>query len=188
MSLKVPTGFTPARLCQLPRKSLVGQTFGFLTVLSFAGRCRFREAAWLCECRCGSMSYVRGVQLTGGKSKSCGCLRDEHSIGDVTRSHGATKTPTYGSWVGMRRRCLSPTTHNYQDYGGRGVTIWGPWDDFEVFLKDMGERPQGTSLDRFPNPYGNYEPRNCRWATPLQQSRNRRKRRWQKRPPSSVRR
>ena len=94
--------------------------------------------------------------------------------------HGLTRqgqkwTPEYESWASMMTRCRNPRHKDYAIYGGRGVTVCGRWHAFENFLKDMGARPQGTSLDRFPNRDGNYEPGNCRWATPLEQGNNTRR-------------
>jgi hypothetical protein len=73
----------------------------------------------------------------------------------------------------MIQRCTSPDHKSYAQYGGRGITICDRWrNDFLDFLADVGERPAGTTLDRI-DPDGNYEPGNCRWATPLQQRHNR---------------
>lgn len=83
------------------------------------------------------------------------------------------RTKTYNSWRAMRQRCLDPRHEKYASYGGRGVKIHAEWDSYEIFLKDMGERPEGKTLDRV-DPYGNYEPSNCRWATAKRQARNKR--------------
>lgn len=83
-------------------------------------------------------------------------------------------TPTYRSWVSMLARCNNPKASNYARYGGRGIRVCERWHSFEVFLADVGERQPGTTLDRFPDPNGNYEPGNVRWATPKQQAESRR--------------
>lgn len=80
---------------------------------------------------------------------------------------------TYNSWTSMKNRCLNPHHRSYKNYGGRGVTVCKEWLDFSVFLEDMGERPEETSLDRIDNNKG-YFKENCRWATLSSQQRNKR--------------
>lgn len=96
-------------------------------------------------------------------------------VAGAARKHGMHGTPTYGSWRSMKRRCHDPKHKSYPRYGARGVAVCDRWrESFESFLADMGPRPNGKTLDRFPNPNGHYEPGNCRWATPAEQARNRR--------------
>jgi hypothetical protein len=73
----------------------------------------------------------------------------------------------------MRTRCENPKATKYAIYGGRGITVCARWDSFENFLTDMGERPEGLTLDRI-DVNGNYEPGNCRWATAKEQRANQR--------------
>lgn len=82
----------------------------------------------------------------------------------------------YCSWQAAKSRCLNKHASGYNLYGGRGIAICERWITFENFLADMGPRPEGTSLDRFPNVDGNYEPGNCRWATASDQQRNKKQR------------
>jgi hypothetical protein len=84
------------------------------------------------------------------------------------------RSPTYYSWSSMVTRCTNANAPDYPYYGGRGIGICDRWKLFDNFLLDMGPRPKGTTLDRYPNNSGDYEPTNCRWATVEQQNRNRR--------------
>lgn len=86
--------------------------------------------------------------------------------------HGKHGTPEYESWRGMKERCYNPNNKRYEDYGGKGIKVCARWKDFSNFYADMGDRPKGTTLDRYPDKYGNYEPSNCRWGTEQEQVRN----------------
>ena len=102
----------------------------------------------------------KGVRIKKGDQLA---LRHGHAIpGHESR--------TYRSWQSMNQRCNNPKASFYNRYGGRGILVCKRWKHFENFLADMGERPVGTTLDRYPNNDGNYELTNCRWATPEQQT------------------
>ena len=130
-----------------------------------------------CEatCECGR-NLNRDLQsILTGMSKSCGCYRSEWTINYYTK-HGRAKTPEYIAWNAMRARCRNPNASNYKWYGARGVTVCERWDTFENFFADMGTKPFSSfSIDRI-DPYGNYEPSNCRWADIETQRRNKRSR------------
>jgi len=101
-------------------------------------------------------------------------LSDLRFVAKHGHARKGLRSGAYASWQQMRKRCLNPNTPQFRWYGGAGVTISPRWDSFENFLADMGERPAGASLDRWPDRAGNYEPGNCRWATRAQQALERR--------------
>jgi hypothetical protein len=133
---------------------------------------------WLCRCDCGSERIVRGSNLQSGCSKSCGCLNTKHG---QSRPRGRA----YQCWQNMKARYLNPQHRQYPDYGGRGITVCERWLIFENFYADMGDPPDGLSIDRINND-GNYEPRNCRWATVAEQLANRRPQQKRRRKRSSL--
>ena len=159
--------------------NLAGQVFNRLTVVEELGRKARSEVLWLCECECGNKTEATTHQLRSKKIQSCGCLRvDEGSrIGQtITHGHGrdSGRSPTYHSWQAMKDRCGNTHRDSAKWHGAIGVTYCERWNSFAEFLSDMGERPEGTTLDRI-NPFGNYEPDNCRWADILTQNNNTRK-------------
>lgn len=155
---------------------LEGQRFGRLVVLSQAKIRRDITGKvkifWLCRCDCGTKKEIAMRCLRQGRTLSCGCFFRELRI-----THGLSHTPQWDIWKQMIQRCTNPQSTGYAHYGGRGIKVCDLWiDSFESFNSWMGPRPSPRhSIDRINND-GNYEPGNVRWATCVEQARNRRKR------------
>ena len=129
----------------------------------------------LCRCICGKEKTVRLTTIKQGKSKSCGCKKNPATgIKSGVYKHGKSQTAEYRSYRAMIGRCYDKKNDSYEYYGGRGIKVCNRWLKFENFYEDMGDRPKGKSIDRFPDVNGNYEPSNCRWATLSEQNKNRR--------------
>lgn len=156
---------------------LSGRIVGRLTVLFAQGRNAAGRQLWKCMCECGRVTFVTGANIRSRHTKSCGCLKDEKTAAGMGRTHGMARSPTYRSWESMFGRCYRKGDPSYQQYGGRGISVCERWHKFTNFLADMGVRPRGLTLDRFPNNDGNYQPSNCRWATKKEQSNNTRQNR-----------
>lgn len=159
---------------------LKGAVFGRLRVVSFSHRNKKLTQHWACLCECGTKTIVSGYHLRMGETRSCGCFARDVATKNLTTHGQASKlkgsSRAYKTWVSMRRRCRGgPATHSYRYYRALGVTVCKRWVKFENFFEDMGERPEGHTLDRI-DPYGNYSKKNCRWATPETQRLNQRKR------------
>jgi len=151
------------------RLKLEGQRFGKWTVVSYSHKNERGVHYWNCVCDCGTKRAVTAGALSFGSSKSCGCGQLESAT-----KHGMWGTPTWQSWEAMKKRCLNPKAVNYNDYGGRGLSICQEWvESFEAFLRDMGERPEGKTLDRIKNSEG-YSKDNCQWSDIKTQQKNRR--------------
>lgn len=151
----------------LVKIDLTGQKFGRLTVLK-QEETKHKHLRWLCLCDCGNIKAIQGGSLRGGYAKSCGCL-----IKDASTSFGMRGTPTHNSWAGLIQRCTNSNDKSYKNYGGRGIKVCKRWMQFKNFLTDMGIKPNGLTIERIDNSEG-YSLRNCKWATPTEQQRNKR--------------
>lgn len=160
---------------------LTDQIFGRLTAkkpgVILVGNA-IKRRGWYCICECGVEVLITTGSLTSGNSKSCGCLNLE-IISTLNITHGGkTKTTsptlrkTYSTWQAMKNRCLNIKSEDYEYYGGRGIKIQNSWiENFENFLKDMGERPIDKTLDRIDVNQGYFKD-NCRWANSQEQHNN----------------
>lgn len=125
---------------------------------------------WLCDC--GAETQINMSRVRNGYTKSCGCLGPETSR-THNRTHGMRFSKEYVSWRSMMDRCTNEDSKDYHRYGAAGITVAPELTSFEVFFAHIGPRPRGLTLDRIKNDKG-YEIGNIRWATPMDQARNRR--------------
>ena len=158
---------------------LTGQRFGRLTVVC-RGKTKSRKqngtlVYWLCKCDCGNEIEISGADIRRGKSQSCGCYQSEMSR-QANTTHGESDSKLYNRWERIKQRCLNPNYKEFYLYGGRGITICEEWkNDFACFQRwcfNNGYSPD-LEIDRIDSD-GGYSPDNCRFATPLQNSNNKR--------------
>ena len=134
---------------------------------------------FICK-HCGELFTVNVAPIKSGKQKSCGCKTHEQ-LAEAARlhkmTHGLSDHPTYRLWIRIKTRCYNKNYHRYEDWGGRGITMFPPWVGdftmFHIYVTALPNYQESLSLDRINND-GNYEPGNLRWATPIEQASNRR--------------
>lgn len=144
---------------------MIGAIYSRLTVIRQVG-IQNEKKLWECKCECGSVIRATTGSLRSGNTKSCGCLKR-----DIQTKHGGSKTRTYRIWRAMLNRCSQEQYARYYSH----ITVADHWKQYEAFLADMGEAPDGMTLDRRENKLG-YSPENCRWASRTVQVRNTRRR------------
>jgi len=150
----------------------VGTVFGRLEILGEGKEYRH----WLCRCSCGVEKEIDRYAILSGATKSCGCLQRDSASTKMSK-HKKSSDPVYKIWTAMKDRCQNPNCKGYDLYGRRGICVCERWQKFENFYADMGDRPDGKSLDRINND-GPYAPWNCEWRDNKGQSRNRRNNVW----------
>lgn len=156
---------------QHPRLNLTGQRFGRLEAMHQVGKNSYNSMLWECMCDCGKVHVASTDALRSGGTQSCGCRRGRYKHG-LAKQH-----PLYSTWCDMRARCNNPNHHAYKNYGGRDIKIDTRWDDFTIYVTDVGNRPHPSlTLDRIDND-GDYTPANIHWATWKEQAANKRRNR-----------
>lgn len=152
-------------------KDISGSKIGRFTVGRVLGRDARGEYIWVCVCECGREANVRGGNLRNGHTTQC--VPCSNSIKNTT--HGQSRTSEYKIWVKLRRRCQNPEEPSYPWYGGRGILVSPEWDSsFDAFISSMGPRPSPEhTVERKNNALG-YSSENCKWATRIEQARNKR--------------
>lgn len=163
-------------------RRLTGNKYGRLTVIEDSGkRSKCRHIIWECICNCGNKCKLTTGQLQSGSTQSCGCLKKEVDKkngfvrGKLNIKHSMCGTREYITWINMKTRCYNSKEESYKNWGGRGIFVCRRWrNSFENFYKDMGDKPEGLSIDRINN-NGPYGPWNCRWSTAKEQIHNNRR-------------
>jgi hypothetical protein len=148
---------------------LDGQRFGLLTVVSRAHTAG-GYAMWNCRCDCGTDLIVGGHRLRQGRKNRCASKIHRIRPPSLTTEYKSE----YQSWLSMRERCTNPEHKGHKNYGARGITIDPRWSEFKNFMLDMGRKPDPKFTIEREDVNGNYEPKNCKWISRIDQGRNKR--------------
>lgn len=153
--------------------NLIGNTYGKLTVVGEVGRNPRGLVIWRCVCSCGGEKQTTIVALNRNPNIDCGCshITRMKTQGKHNHCRRNAESKTWRSWKSMHDRC-KPNHKSKKYYYDKGITVCERWKEFINFLHDMGERPEGTTLDRINNSFG-YSKENCRWVNLKTQSTNR---------------
>lgn len=159
---------------------LANLRFGRLYVVSDIGRTKDRHILWHCVCDCGNSVNVSSHDLLNGHTQSCGCLQKARTH-EARYIHGDRDARLYKIWQSMKKRCESPQCKSFRWYGAKGVTVCDEWHEYSAFKEwavqngyNENAKYGECTIDRI-DPFGNYEPQNCRWVSFTEQAKNKRK-------------
>lgn len=149
--------------------------YGRWTLGEYVRKDKSNNKYYLCECDCGTEKVVRIDHLRSGKSKSCGCIKNEQ-IKALRSTHNLSGTRIYNIWRNMVRRCNDNSAISFKYYGARGISVCEEWlldvKTFYDWAINNGYQ-ENLTIERVNND-GNYEPSNCKWITHVEQQLNKR--------------
>lgn len=171
--------------------SMINSKFGKLLVIEVV-RERGDRARVACKCECGAKKVISASSVLTGNTRSCGCMNNKSARAARKLTHGHRHHPLYKTWNNIIHRCHDEKRKDYKYYGQKGIFACDEWrfgvdgmHPFLVFLRDMGEKPEGATVDRIDNSLG-YSKDNCKWSSMSEQSRNTGKNVWIHLPGESL--